>query len=489
MLVSAFLESCERFPGKLAVADHAARLTYAQLRRITRVLCRAIDSRTQLPRVGLMLPGSAGGLASLFAALWADKIAIPLNFLLNPSELKKVVEDADIDLILSTVHLRETVDQLPAQACYLEELRLKRKFLFEMLRGAPPVPRHDADDVAFTLYTSGTTGLPKGVQLSHDNIYSNAKAAWERLQLDSNVHLLGIIPSFHVFGLTVLHVLPMLLGGSITFIPRFSPQAAHRVIQQKQVNVLLGVPSMYGAIARLKSVKPEDFDQVRIAASGGEPLPATIHDLFRKRTGITLIEGYGMTETSPIISADLPDQPHPGTVGKPLPDVEIQLRDDSGNVVEKEGELFVRGPLVMKGYYKREQETREVIDEQGWFRTGDIVRLEDGYIRITGRAKDLIIVGGDNVYPREVEQVLESHPDVAEAAVIGRADASRGEVVVAYVTAEDGTNLDADALRAHCREHLAGFKVPREIHVREEMPRGPTGKILKRELREELSGS
>jgi long-chain acyl-CoA synthetase len=491
MLVRAYLESSRRFPNKLAVQDQAQKLSYRRLERLIRALRRVVLEGTELPRVGVMLPGSAGGVATLFGALWAGKVAVPLNFLLQRGELEQIIADADIDLIISTIHLREQLEAMPVRVLYLEELPLKRKYILESVRFRPPVPAPDPDETAVILYTSGTTGRPKGVCLTQNNILSNALSACEHLQLDDTVHLLGIIPPFHVFGLTVVHFLPMIRGGSVTFIPRFSPQATYRAIQTQGVNLLLGVPSMYGAIARLKSIDRADFSGIRIAASGGEALSPIVYDLFKERTGITLIEGYGLTETSPILAADFPDTHRRGTVGKPLRDVEVQLRDEEGKTVTDgcEGELFVRGPMVMQGYFKQPEETRNVIDAQGWFRTGDIVRIEDGYISITGRAKDLVIVGGENVYPREVENVLERYPGLAEAAVIGRPDSSRGEVVEAYVTAEAGIELDANELRSFCREHLAGFKVPREVHVRKELPRGPTGKILKRELRKLKTGS
>ena len=210
-----------------------------------------------------------------------------------------------------------------------------------------------------------------------------------------------------------------------------------------------------------------------------------------ERTGVRLMEGYGLTETSPVISCDMPSTHRVGTVGQPLPGVQTQVRDQTGQPLSagQEGELFVRGPLVMKGYFHRPDETAAVIDADGWFRTGDIIRIDAGYISITGRAKDLIIVGGENVYPREVESVLEQHPAVADAAVVGREDGSRGEVVVGFVSLHEGADATGDRLRHFCRDQLAGYKVPRQIHVRPDLPRGPTGKVLKRQLKALLVGS
>ncbi|MHC4674086.1 MAG: class I adenylate-forming enzyme family protein, partial [Planctomycetota bacterium] len=244
--------------------------------------------------------------------------------------------------------------------------------------------------------------------------------------------------------------------------------------------------SMHAAIARLKNIEPDKLKNVRLALSGGEPMPLSVYELVKKRTGIELLQGYGLTETSPVISCNVPWAHSLGSVGQPIPGAEIQIRDESGQPLDKgqEGEICVRGPMVMKGYYNRPEETVAVIDRDGWFRTGDIGKLDnENYLYITGRAKDLIIVGGENVYPREVESILEGHPEVEEVAIVGRPDESRGEVVVGFVTLSDNAQASANDLRSYCREHLASYKVPRQIHIKPELPKGPTGKILKRELK------
>ena len=489
MLIESFLASVKRDPGKLAVADPTRRLTYKQLRTLAKALRSLVLQSTRCDRVGVLMPASAGGLGCMLGVLWAGKTPIPFNFLLQSRELAQIIEDAQIDLLLTTEHFAEQVAELPVKTLFLEQVNLKRRYLIAALPGTPAPPRVKPDDIAAILYTSGTTGKPKGVCLTHENIISNTTAAIEALKLTPAVHLLGIIPPFHVFGLSVVNFLPLVLGASITFIPRFSPQAAYKAIAEGGISVLMAVPSMYAAIARLKSVEPSAFKDITLAASGGEPLPKTVYDLFHEKTGVHLIEGYGLTETSPIISIDLPWQHEAGTVGHVLPNVEAQLRDENGGVLsnDAEGELFVRGPSVMKGYYNKPDETAAVIDADGWFRTGDIVRFtESGHLKITGRAKDLIITGGENVYPREVEAVLEQHPAVAEAAVVGQPDASRGEVVVAFITLKENQTAEPNDLRAFCKGHLANFKVPRQIQIKPDLPRGPTGKILKRELRKLL---
>ncbi len=496
MLVEHLLQAARRFPNKPAANDPTRRLTYAQLTTLARVIRRLVLKQTRCSRLGMMLPGSAGGLGTILGSLWAGKTIVPLSFLMPPRELAAVVADARIDLVITTRYFKSLVTGLPVRCLYLERLNLKRRFLWEKLRPTPEPPAVSPEDLAAIVYTSGTTGEPKGVCLTYRNLLSNSTAAIEHMRLAPEHHLLGIIPPFHAFGLTVLNFIPIVLGATITYIPRFSPPETCRAIMTRDISLVIAVPSMYAAIARLKSLDRSKFQHVRLAVSGGEPLPRTVYDRMYERTGLRLMEGYGMTETSPVISCDMPWSHRVGTVGSPLPGVQTQVRNEAGQPIKpgqtdgpgRQGELFVRGPLVMKGYFHRAAETAAVIDADGWFRTGDIVRIDgDGRISITGRAKDLIIVGGENVFPREVESVLESHPAVADAAVIGREDGSRGEVVVGFVTLHDGAAATADKLRSFCRNQLAGYKVPRQIHIHPDLPRGPTGKIVKRQLKSLLA--
>lgn len=486
MLIDALIQTVRRQPKQLAVRDHTRSLTYAQFSRFARVMRRLVQKATTCPRVGVMLPGSAGGLGTIIGTLWAGRTVVPLNFLLQQDELIEVIKDAQIDVIITTEHFEKLCAPLPVRCIYLERSNLARRYMLESIRRCPPPPAVKGGDLAAIVYTSGTSGQPKGVCLSHDNFLSNAQAAIEHLRITPDNHLLGLLPPFHVFGLTVMTFVPIILGVPCTFIPRFSAQATYQAIAGGDITIMMAIPSMFAAIARLKELDRSAFSRLKIAASGGEPLPRGVYDEFFQRTGQRIIEGYGLTETSPIISVDLPWNHRPGTVGPPLPGIEVQVRDDEGRPLPEgsTGELYVRGPSVMQGYYRRPRETAEVIDDHGWFRTGDLVRLDaDNYITITGRAKDLIIVGGENVYPREVEEVLEEHSAVAEAAVVGRPDELRGEVAIAYVVLADGEEVTADQLREFCRAHLAGFKVPRKIHICRDLPRGPTGKILKRQLR------
>jgi long-chain acyl-CoA synthetase len=310
------------------------------------------------------------------------------------------------------------------------------------------------------------------------------------LDVDPRQRFLNILPPFHVFGLTANVLVPVFLGATVYAIPRFNPVAAVKVIEDHRISVLLAIPSMYAAILRTKSSKPEAFRSIYIAISGGEPLADRVREGFESRFGVTLRQGYGLTETSPVVSACTPRDYKPGTVGKPIRHVEIRIvgADGSDLPAGQDGEIYVRSPGVMKGYYKRPEETRKVIDADGWFRTGDIGRFDaDGFLSITGRAKEMLIIGGENVFPREIESVLENHEAVLQAAVIGMADGLRGEVPVAFVIPKKDAQVSGEELRNFARKSLASHKTPRRVEVREDLPVGPTGKILKRKLREFLN--
>ncbi len=489
MLVNLLLEANRHFPNKLAVDDGVQSLTFRRLTLLASVLRNEIVRSSSCPRVGIMLPASSMFPASLFGALWASRIAVPLNFLLSAEELAKVVKDAGLDVILTIRHFSELSSKLPARALFLEELHLKRKVLFAMLKRRPPTPAVDQHATAVILYTSGTTAEPKGVELTQNNLYRNSLDSIHSLNMDADYSFLNILPPFHVFGLTAGVFVPVVLGATVYAIPRFSPVATVKTVSAKSVSVIMAIPSMYAAVLKSKSAKADSFRSVRLALSGGEPLPDSVRIGFEERFGITLHQGYGLTETSPVIAACSVEASRDGTVGRPIRNTVVRIVGGDGRdlPVGEDGEILVRGPGIMKGYYNKPDETRRVIDGDGWFHTGDIGRLDDdGYLSITGRAKEMLIIGGENVFPREIEAVLESHDTVLQAAVIGVPDELRGEVPVAFVIPTRGADAAERALRNHAKQSLAGFKVPRRIVIREDLPTGPTGKILKRRLHELL---
>ncbi len=489
MLVDVLIETYRRSPKRVAVEDLTGSLTYKQLGRLASVLRGIVLRETRCARVGIMLPASSAFPAVLFGTLWASKIAIPLNFLLSPDELAVVVEDADLDLIITMGHFKDLAARLPARTLLLEELGLKRKMAFAMLTPRPPPPKVQAEDTAVILYTSGTTGRPKGVQLSHRNLHSNCMDTIHSLNIDPPQTFLNILPPFHVFGLTGNVLVPVALGATVQAIPRFSPVAVVKTVASKGVSMMMAIPSMYAAILRSKSTAPDTFRSIYLAVSGGEPLPDSVREGFEERFGLTLRQGYGLTETSPVVSLCTLTEHRAGTVGKPIRNAEIRIVDSVGQdlPVGEDGEILVRGPGVTKGYYKKPEESRRVIDGEGWFHTGDVGRLDDdGFLSITGRSKEMLIIGGENVFPREIEAVLETHEGVVQSAVIGIADDLRGEVPVAFVIPAKDASVTEPDLRNFAKQRLPTFKVPRRIEIRENLPTGPTGKILKRRLRELL---
>jgi long-chain acyl-CoA synthetase len=472
-----------------AVEDGVLPLTFKRLTLLASAMRRVALRETSQQLVGLMLPASSILYAAFFGVLWSAKTVVPLNFLLSPDELARIVRDAGLDLILTIRPFRDLAGQLPARVLYVDELPLKRRVLAAMLWRLPPGPTVDPNTTAVLLYTSGTTAEPKGVELTHHNLYSNCTDSVYSLGLERPQTVLNILPPFHVFGLTAGVLLPAVLGATVHAIPRFSPVAVLKTVSTHGITIMMAIPSMYAALLRAKSSKPDTFASVKLAISGGEPLPDRIRTGFKERFGVTLCEGYGLTETSPIIAADAPASHRPGTVGRPIRHVDVRIVSPDGepSPVGCEGEILVRGPGVMKGYYRKPDETRNVLDADGWFRTGDIGRMdEQGYLSITGRAKEMLIVGGENVFPREIEAVLEAHDSVLQAAVIGIHDESRGEVPVAFVVPKPGAQVSDQELRQAAKRALAGFKVPRRIYIRDDLPAGPTGKILKRRLHELL---
>lgn len=489
MLFNLLEQSVGRFGRKEAVADARVRLTYSRLMTLSRVMRDVIAEGTQKDKVGVLLPASAGFSGCFFGGLWAGKIIVPLNFLLSAAELERIVARAGIDLILSVKHFTELLQGVPARTLFLEDLSLKRRLVTAMLRRTPKPPRADGNDTAVILFTSGTSGQPKGVELTHRNLAGNAQDCVATACITPDHRFLNCLPPFHVFGLTANVIAPVALGASAFCVPRFSPTNVEQAIRDENISIYMAIPSMYTALLRLKSAPDDLMKSIYLLVSGGEPLPDTVRESFKQRFGMDILQGYGMSETSPVCTLELPWARKPGSVGKAVRNVELCIADTEGNPVqlETDGEIWVRGPNVMKGYYHDPDATRQVVTPDGWFKTGDGGRIdEQGFVTITGRLKELIIVGGENVYPREIEAVFEAHPAVAEVAVIGAPDPSRGEVPVAFVICREGKSASEIELREHARGLLAGYKVPRQVRICEDLPKGPTGKILKRSLRDLL---
>lgn len=475
-LLDCFQQVVARQPQQLAASDQTLTLDYRGFQAVAAGLARRIAAASAAPRVGILAPTSTACAVAIFAAWYAGKTPVPLNFLLAPAELAKVIADAGVDLIVTIDRFAPLLAGTPLRTLLLNAETLAP--------GAVETPSAGAQDLGVLLYTSGTSAEPKGVELTFENLVRNAEACIQHAAITPDQVFLSVLPQFHSFGFTGLTIAPLILGASVHYLPRFSPVTIVHTIQEKKVTLLIAVASMYGALAQMKHVPEEACRSLRLAISGGEPLPPRVAAAFEQRFGLKLCEGYGLTETSPVVSINLPQAYRAGSVGRPLPGVTVVARDEQGSAVPpgKEGELYIGGHCVMRGYHNKPEQTAAVL-RNGEFRTGDIGRVDaEGFIYITGRAKEMLIIGGENVYPREIENVISEHPAVAEVAVIGGKDDVRGEVPVAFVILKEGATATDVELREFCRDKLAGYKVPRDVRIMPELPRSPTGKILKRAL-------
>jgi long-chain acyl-CoA synthetase len=487
MLIEHLLANAQTRPDEIAIYDESGSHTFRQVAAMAGGLSRYISSVTQRPNVGLILPSGVGFVASFYGTLWAGKSVVPVNFLLSHREIAHVLMDSGIDTVIT----------IPLLAAKLKDTPLKIIDLTQLPpppaapSAPPPLPQKSADDMAVLMYTSGTSGLPKGVILSYGNLQSDVDAAIEHAALQHGHRFLGLIPLFHSFGMTGAMLAPIQLGAPVVYMARFSAPAVVKAITEHQISLLMAIPSMYAAMLHLKGAPPETFASLYAAISGGEPLPAAVTQGFRQRFNLTLYEGYGLTETSPVVALNVPRHFRLGSVGRPVPTARIRIIGDDGadQPAGQSGEIWLGGPMVMKGYHNLPRETAEALTPDHYFKTGDLGRFdEDGFLYIVGRKKELIIVAGEKAVPREIEEALLTNPAVAEAAVVGKKDASRGEIVVAFVTVKEGHTVTADALRQSCRDAgLAHWKTPREIFIQADLPRSPTGKVLKRILAEQVN--
>jgi long-chain acyl-CoA synthetase len=452
-------------------------------------VAEAVKVRCDTPTLGLLLPTSGAFPVSAIAGWSLGKTLVPLNFLLSREELEYVINDCGTDTIIASRALLDFMGSTPKipNLIILEDIDFT---------GVPEPHRpasFDGEDLAVLLYTSGTSGRPKGVMLTHRNLTANVRQVLDFIDVSERDTILGVLPQFHSFGLTVLTLMPLTRGLQVVYAARFVPQQIIRLLREHRPTILVAIPSMYSALLRVKDAGPDDFRSLRFIVSGGEPLPQSTFERFRERFGVTINEGYGLTETSPVSNWCRPHEWRPRSVGPALPGVEERIVDpETGRIlpVGRDGEVQIRGPNVMKGYYRLPAESASVFTPDGFLRTGDMGRLdEDGHLYITGRIKEMLIIGGENVFPREIEEVIDRHESVAASGVIGRPDPLRGEVPVAFVELKEGATFNEAALRQWCRQYLAGYKVPEEIRRVDALPRSPTGKILRRQLKAMLDAS
>lgn len=488
-LATAFLDSARRHAAKTALFWGDEQFTYQQLRDQSVHVARRLASEFGVrpgDRVALWLNNCPEFITVFFGALQIGAVVVPVNCFLKADEVAYMLDDAGVGVLVTERAMHEAVAKLTADR---PSLRVLTK---EALPAATtpvevfePVPRRTAD-LAVLIYTSGTTGHPKGAMLSHGNLLHNVGSCRQVLEAVEVDRFALLLPMFHSFMLTVCILLPLLVGGSIVLVRSLHPPKNILLeIIRHQATVLPAIPQLFRAFA---GVPPPPNLTLRLCISGAAPLPVDTLREFNARWPARLIEGYGLSEASPVVSLNpIRGVQKPGSIGLPIPDVEISVRDDEGRALPRRqvGEICVCGGNVMLGYWQRPEETAQVLRD-GWLYTGDIGYMdEDGYTYITDRKKDMLLVNGINVYPREIEEVIYHFPGVKEAAVIGRPDPRKGEQPVAFVALNDGQMLDSSALVHFLKEHLADYKVPRKIVQVAALPRNATGKILKTELRKQ----
>jgi len=467
-------------------------LSYAQLDRAARGVAAGLRARGIEPgtRVAIMLPNLPEFTMAYFGVLYAGGTVVPLNVLLSGPEVQYHLEDSEAALLFAHPLFAEPA-RSGAAAAGVEVVwareggddTVEALAVSEPLRDPYPTL---ATDTAVILYTSGTTGKPKGAELTHSNLFVNCSVVLPKLlPLGSEDVALATLPLFHSFGQTVIQNGMIAAGGTFTLLPRFGPAEAFELMERDRVTLFAGVPTMYFALLHHEPERSYDLSALRYCMAGGAPLPVEVMNAFEEKFGLNVLEGYGLSETSPVASFNMLDRPRrAGSIGYPVWGVEMAILDEQDRPVAdgERGEICIRGHNVMKGYLKRPDATKEAL-RNGWFHSGDIgVRSPDGSYEIVDRVKDMIIRGGFNVYPREVEEVLYGHDAIVEAAVIGVPHESHGEEVKAVVVSTD-PQLRAEDLIAWCKQRLAAYKYPRIVEFSESLPKGATGKILKRELR------
>ncbi len=490
-LVTTLMRSAATYPDRPAVLMDERGLNYRELEEATARVASWLRGRGIGPgdRVGLMLPNVPEFPELYYGILRAGAIVVPMNPLLKAREVSYYLSDSQAALALAWHGVAgEAVEG--AQRAETDLVIIEPAELDSVLGLADPAPAvadRAGSDTAVILYTSGTTGQPKGAELTHDNLLRNIEVTSSTLlYLRPDDVMLGALPLFHSFGQVVGMGCAVASGACMTLMTRFDPARAVEIIKRDQVTVLPGVPAMYAAILHGAGGGAGDVASLRLCVSGGAAMPVEIIRAFERDFGCVILEGYGLSETSPVASFNHPDRPRkPGTIGQAIAGVQMRVLDDAGVPLApgKIGEIAIRGHNVMKGYWRRPEETAEVLTD-GWFRTGDLAKMDaEGYFSIVDRKKDMIIRGGFNVYPREVEEVLYEHPAVKEAAVIGMPHELLGEDVAAVVTLKPGASATPEELREHVRSQLAAYKYPRHVWITDDIPHGDTGKILKRAIK------
>jgi long-chain acyl-CoA synthetase len=489
-LASTIAESAAKHPAAVAVRLGPLELTYADLDDRSARLATLLREKGLQPgdRVGVMLPNVLEFPISYYGILRAGGVVVPMNVLLKRREIAFYLQDSGTKLLLAWHGFGEEA-RGGAEDAGTELIEVESESFAELLGDREPeteIAECDEGDTAVILYTSGTTGKPKGAELTHFNLSRNAEIASQTTcEIKEGDVVLGSLPLFHSFGQTVSMNASLRVGATLTLLPKFDPGEALEIMQRDAVTHFYGVPTMYGALLHHPGREEFDTSPLRICITGGAAMPVEVLRGFEEAFECELLEGYGLSETSPVASSNHPGRPRkPGSIGTPLREVEMKVVDENDEEVPQGevGEIVIRGHNVMKGYWQRPEATEEAM-RGGWFHTGDMAKVdEEGYFFIVDRKKDLIIRGGYNVYPREVEEILYEHPKIREAAVIGVPHDEWGEEIGAAVVVHEGEELAPEEISEYVKERIAAYKYPRIVWFLDDLPKGPTGKILKREI-------
>lgn len=490
--------------GRPAVILHEHRLTYGELLAAIHRTANVLRAKgiQRGDKVAMMLPNTPHFPIVYYAILHVGATVVPVNVLLTAPEIAYYLEDSEAKVFFAWkgFYKEASLGFQRVETCHsflvvstsddLVAPQVGELFLSLMMQAETECPLECTmpDDTAVILYTSGTTGRPKGAELSHFNVFFNAHfCRTDLFKMSPDDVAVGVLPLFHSFGQVCVMNAALMAGSCLTLLPRFETEKLMEVIARDKVTILAAVPTMYFFMLNHPDWQTYDFSSLRMACSGGAALPVDVLNRWEDRYKVKVLEGYGLSETSPVASFNIIERPQkPGSIGLPIWGVDMAvMRDDRTFAdVGEVGEIVIRGHNIMKGYLNRPEATAEAIVD-GWFHSGDMGRMDDeGYFFIVDRKKDLIIRGGMNIYPREIEEVLYGHPAILEAAVVGVPDVARGEEVKAYVSLREGAEATVAQLTEYCADHMAKYKIPKEFEILGELPKGPTGKILKRELRD-----
>ena len=523
-----FEQAISRYGERPCFSNMGTTLTYSDMDRYTDQLAsylQDLPGMSKGDRVAVMMPNVLQNPIAIFAILRAGFTVVNTNPLYTPRELLHQLNDSGAKIIIVMENFCDTLAEVIAESSvqcvittqigdllsfpksvivnlvvkYIKKMvpafSLAQSVTFKEALRAGSGQRHRPvqvthDDIAFLQYTGGTTGIAKGAMLTHGNMTANMQqaSAWihDVVNADDEV-IITALPLYHIFSLTANCLTFMKLGALNYLItnPRDMPGFV-KELQGLRFTALTGVNTLFNALMNTPGFEKIDFSPLKLSLGGGMAVQQPVAERWQKLTGTPLLEAYGLTETSPAVSINPLNLDHyNGSIGLPVPSTEVSVQDDEGNLLPQgeAGELCVRGPQVMKGYWQKPEETAKVIDDRGWLKTGDVAQMDEGgFFRIVDRLKDMILVSGFNVYPNEIETVIAAHDGVLEVGVIGEPDSASGEVVKAVIVKKD-PSLDADAVIAHCREHLTGYKVPKIVEFRDELPKTNVGKILRRELR------